>query len=71
MIRNESNLDRTLRAIVGAILLIAWIAGWLGGACAIVLGIVGVILLLSAAVGFCPLYKLLGVSTAQPATEKA
>jgi len=63
MVRNESNTDRILRAIVGAALLIAWIAGWLGGALAVVLGIVGIVLVATAAVGFCPLYRVFGIST--------
>ena len=41
MVRNEGNLDRILRALVGALLLVAWIAGWTTGALALVLGVVG------------------------------
>jgi len=63
MIRNESNLDRTLRGLVGAALLIAWVAGWTTGTLAVVLGIVGVVLIATAAVGFCPLYRVFGIST--------
>jgi O-antigen/teichoic acid export membrane protein len=63
MTRNESNLDRALRVIVGAVLLVAWIAGWLTGAWAVVLGIVGLILVLTGVVGFCPAYRLFGIST--------
>ena len=63
MVRNESNTDRILRAIVGGALLIAWIAGWLSGALAVVLGIVGLVLVATAIVGFCPLYRVFGIST--------
>jgi len=63
MVRNEGNLDRVLRGIVGAVLLIAWIAGWFSGAVAGVLGIVGLVLVATAIVGFCPAYRLFGVST--------
>lgn len=63
MVRNESNLDRTLRALIGAALLIAWIAGWLSGTLAAVLGIVGLVLVATAIVGFCPLYRVFGMST--------
>jgi len=63
MVRNEGNLDRILRALVGALLLVAWIAGWTTGTLALVLGIVGVVLVATAAVGFCPLYRLFGIST--------
>ncbi|TVR93652.1 MAG: DUF2892 domain-containing protein [Trueperaceae bacterium] len=60
---NEGTLDRSLRAIVGVVLVAAWLLGWLTGTLAIVLGIVGVVLLLTAAVGFCPLYRVLGMNT--------
>ncbi len=60
---NESTLDRSLRAVVGVLLVAAWIFGWFTGTLAVVLGIVGLVLLLTAAVGFCPLYRILGIST--------
>jgi len=70
MVRNESNTDRILRAIVGAALLIAWIAGWLSGALAVVLGIVGLVLMATANVGFCPLYRVFGISTCPVPTKR-
>jgi hypothetical protein len=63
MVRNEGNLDRILRALVGALLLLAWIVGWTTGTLALVLGVVGVVLVATAAVGFCPLYRVFGLST--------
>lgn len=63
MVRNEGTLDRTLRALIGAAFLVAWIAGWLSGVLAAVLGIAGLMLVATAIVGFCPAYRLLGIST--------
>jgi len=60
---NEGPIDRGIRAVVGALLLLAWLLGWLSGAVAVVLGVVGIALVATAAVGFCPMYRLLGVST--------
>ena len=60
---NEGPIDRGVRAVVGIILLLAWLLGWLGGSVAIVLGVVGLVLLATAAVGFCPLYRLMGLNT--------
>lgn len=60
---NESSLDRGVRAVIGIVLLLAWLLGWVGGTFAIVLGVVGIVLLATAAVGFCPLYRILGIST--------
>lgn len=70
MVRNVSTIDRTLRAIAGAVLLVAWIAGWLSGVLAAVLGIVGLVLVATAIVGFCPAYRMLGVSTCPVAPKR-
>lgn len=59
---NESNIDRTIRVVLGVILLVAGF-GALNGFWAIIADIVGVILLVTAALGFCPLYFLLRIST--------
>lgn len=58
MPRNEGTLDRALRIIVGLALVamvfvgpqVAW--GW-----------IGVVPLLTGLVGFCPLYRLVGLNT--------
>ncbi len=55
---NESTLDRTLRVLLGLGLLSLTVVGphtlW---------GLVGLVPLLTGFVGFCPLYRLFGVST--------
>lgn len=68
MTQNVGTIDRFVRGIAGAVLLLAWVLGWFTGIWAIVLGIVGIVLVLTALVGFCPLYRLFGMSTgpAQP-----
>ena len=59
---NMGKLDRIIRAIAGVIvLLIAFVAAT--GVAQIVLWVVGAILLLTAAIGFCPLYAPLRFST--------
>ena len=65
MTRNESTLDRTVRLVLGAAAIV-W-AGMLGWSTAggIVLVVLGAVLLVTAAIGFCPLYRLLGLSTAR------
>lgn len=60
---NESSLDRVLRVVVGALLVLAWGLGWWTGTWAVVLGIVGIVLVLTGLVGFCPLYRVLGIGT--------
>ncbi len=61
MVQNESTVDRIIRGIVGIILVIvgAMMSGWI----AIVLMILGVVMLLTGATGFCGLYALLGIHT--------
>jgi hypothetical protein len=63
MKRNESNLDRILRVVFGAVLLFVGFGGVLSGTWAIVADIIGVILVLTGIVGFCPLYALIHIST--------
>ena len=58
MNRNEGSLDRAVRAIAGLALIGATLAGAIGP-----WGWIGVVPLLTAAVGWCPVYTLLGVNT--------
>ncbi len=60
---NMSGMDRSFRVIIGiAFVLLSWAVGF-GSALGIVLLVVAAILLLTGAVGMCPLYRLLGIST--------
>ena len=62
MKRNESTQDRGIRAVLGIIaLLVGLLAA--GGFLRALLIIVGLVLVITAAVGFCPLYRLLGINT--------
>ena len=60
MTANVGNLDRLLRGVVGLALL-AW-AIW-GTGDWHMLGWIGVVPLATAAIRFCPLYRLIGLST--------
>ena len=60
---NESNIDRIVRVVVGITLLYLGLGGMLSGVLAIVADIVGVVLLLTGAIGFCPIYFALKLST--------
>ena len=55
---NVGGIDRILRIVVGAALVVATVMGALP-----VWGWIGVIPLATGLVGFCPLYPLIGVST--------
>ena len=58
MTRNEGTLDRAMRIILGLVLIAMVFVGpatpW---------GWIGVVPLLTGLVGFCPLYRLVGVNT--------
>lgn len=62
MTTNEGTTDRLIRAVLGAVLLGLAFA-MLAGTLKIVALVLGVVLLGTAAVGFCPLYTLLGLNT--------
>ena len=58
MLTNESTIDRALRVVLGIVVLSLVVVGprtmW---------GFLGLVPLLTGLVGFCPLYRLLGIST--------
>ncbi len=62
MTKNESGLDRIIRLVVGVIL-IALAFGLGASSFTVVLYVLGVATLFTAATGFCALYKIFGIST--------
>jgi hypothetical protein len=58
--KNIKELDRFLRAWAGLVALLLALF-WLGGIAQIIAYVVGAILLLTALIGFCPIYALLGM----------
>lgn len=63
MTKNIGNAERIIRAVVGVILLIAALTGGWGGLWTTIGVIVGLVLLGTAAMGYCPPYQLLGINT--------
>lgn len=63
MKKNMGNMDRSIRVAVAVAIGILFLANQITGTVAIVAGVVAVVFLLTSAVGFCPLYSVLGVST--------
>ncbi|MGB9694901.1 MAG: YgaP family membrane protein [Caldisericaceae bacterium] len=61
-LRNESNIDRTIRIILGIILLVLGIFVY-KRTTAIILDVIGAIALLTGLTGFCGIYRLFGIST--------
>ncbi len=56
--KNEGTVDRTIRVLIGIVLIALVFAGpktiW---------GWVGIVPLLTGIIGFCPLYRVIGLST--------
>lgn len=60
---NVGTADRIIRAVVGiAALLGAFVTG-AGSIAFVLLMVVGAVLLVTAAVGFCPLYRVFGINS--------
>ena len=55
---NVGGIDRILRIVIGLVLIALTLTGTIG-----VWGWIGVVPLLTAAMGFCPLYTVLGFSS--------
>lgn len=55
---NMGNIDRLLRFVVGALLIALTLMGSIG-----VWGWIGVVPLVTSLIGFCPLYRIIGVNT--------
>ena len=60
---NLSNLDRVVRVIVAALLAYLYFTGIVTGSLGIVLLVLGAVFVVTAIVGFCPLYALFKFST--------
>ena len=60
---NVGTVDRVIRAIVGIALIAAFLLELLQGTVGIIALVVGVVLLLTAALRWCPPYTLLGINT--------
>ena len=63
MKKNMGTLDRSVRVIVAIVIAVLIVTKTLTGTLALVLGILGVIFLLTSTVGFCPLYVPFKFST--------
>ena len=61
---NENNIDRIVR-FVAALVLIVWAIFGLATPWNLIAYLVGAILGVTSVIGFCPLYKIIGMSTAK------
>ncbi len=60
---NMAILDRIVRLVLVALVAVLYFTNQLSAVAAVVLGVLAVTFLVTSVVGFCPLYRLLGIST--------
>jgi hypothetical protein len=63
MPKNMGTIDRIIRLVIAAAVLVLFLTGQISGVAAIILGILAVIFVLTSLVSFCPLYFPFGIST--------
>ncbi len=63
MNKNVGTIDRSIRAIVGIAAIAAYAMGMVAGTLGIILLVVGIAMLGTAAIGWCPPYALLGINS--------
>jgi uncharacterized membrane protein len=63
MKNNVGNVDRIIRLLLSALLVILWFTGTLTGTFGIVALVLAGVFTLTAAIGFCPLYSIFGMNT--------
>jgi hypothetical protein len=63
MTKNMSNIDRGLRFLLAIAVAVLYYTNVIGGTTAIILGVVAIIFAVTSFVSFCPLYRILGIST--------
>ncbi len=64
MKKNMHTIDRLLRILIAAAIVILYLTHVIGGTLATVLLIVSIIFIATSFAGFCPLYSVFGVNTA-------
>lgn len=70
MKKNLGSADRIIRIAVAALIAVLYFTGNITGILAIILGIVAIIFILTALVGFCPLYWPLHINTLKKEATK-
>ncbi len=64
MEKNAGTVDRIVRVVIGIILLYAVATGMVHGIVIYVAGLLGIMMLVTAALAYCPLYPAMKINTA-------
>jgi hypothetical protein len=65
---NVSSIDRIIRLVIAAVAVVVAFAVGASSPLGIVLFVVAAVMVVTAVVGFCPLYRLFGLSTKKKVT---
>ncbi|MAM71129.1 MAG: hypothetical protein CMP91_08315 [Gammaproteobacteria bacterium] len=68
MTANEGVQERLIRLTLGLFLIFLGVTDGYSSIWSILMGVIGLILAVTGAVGFCPLYKVIGFSTCKKET---
>jgi len=60
---NMGTIDRSIRLAAAAIIAVLYFTGQISGTVAIVLGVIGVVFIVTSVIGWCPGYLPFGFST--------
>ncbi|HXG01191.1 MAG TPA: DUF2892 domain-containing protein [Bacteroidota bacterium] len=63
MVKNMGTADRAIRTIAAVVLIVLLLTGTISGVWGTIFGILAIVFLATSAVGFCPLYAPLKIST--------
>lgn len=63
MEKNMGSADRLIRIVIAAVIAALYLTNVISGTLGIVLLVLAIVFLLTSFVGFCPLYKPLGINT--------
>lgn len=63
MKENMGTIDRIIRTILTAVVIVLFLTGQITGTAAVILGIIAIVFLLTSFLGWCPIYIPLGIST--------
>ena len=63
MTKNMGSLDKGIRLVLAAAIVILYFTGSISGVAAIILGILAAVFVITSFVGFCPLYAPFKLST--------
>ena len=63
MKKNCGRKDRVTRVTIAFVILMSWLLGYIQGLLAAFLGAIGLALVLTSVVSFCPIYDAMGIDT--------